>query len=109
MRKSLIKILGSLPPRVRITPKVSYEILFIERFDDDEKCVGQTRYETKQIVIKKNESLSLTFRTVLHEIIHAINFEYELDLTERHVLGLEKGIFTVFRINKLLDLISKTL
>jgi uncharacterized protein YpuA (DUF1002 family) len=109
MKKYLEKILSKLPSRIRITSKISYELVFIERFENDESCVGETRFDVKQIVIKKNEPVTETVKTIIHEIFHAISEEYNIQLTENQVKALEKGLFTVLRINNLFRAVSKIL
>lgn len=49
---------------------------------------GETRPESRQIVLKKDDPERLY--TLIHEIIHAASFDEKLDLTEKQVLGLER-------------------
>lgn len=37
--------------------------------------------------------------TLLHEVVHAIDAEMDLDLTEKQVLGISKGILAVLMDN----------
>lgn len=98
--KDLVKL---IPNQVRITKDVSYEVVFIDSFTDATTTLGECRFDTKQIVINKNQSNTEILRTTLHEIIHAVALENNIKLTETHVLGLEDGIFRVLKLNKLLD------
>ena len=101
------KLLAKIPSHVKITPKVSYEILFIPEFKDA-KTLGETRYQdVKQIVIKSGEPPSHTISTIIHELIHSIDIENKIGLTEKQVLGLEEGIFRALEANKLFDLLGK--
>lgn len=104
----LLKLLAKIPSHIRITPKVTYEIVFIEDFADGKTC-GECRYNTKQIVIKKGQSATETFKTVLHEILHAVALENEFELTEKQVRALEESLFRLMKINKWLALIAKIL
>jgi hypothetical protein len=103
--KKLIKL---IPAKVRVKKDVSYEIVFIESFDNDENCLGMCRHESKQILIKLGQSPTETFKTFIHELLHAISFEYpKLNLTENQVLILEDAIFRLLRLNKVIDLLLK--
>lgn len=100
MAKKKLKEL--IPSKVRITSKVSYEIVFIDAFPL-EKQVGECRYEAKQIVLKNGQSDTETWSTFLHETLHAMSFEYGMkaQLTETQTLWLEKAIKNFLRLNKL--------
>lgn len=99
MSKWLLKL---IPSSVRITSKVTYEIVFIEAFPDP-KQVGECRLgEHKQIVIKSGQSPTETFLTCLHEISHSLSDEYGIGLTESQVLKLERALFNILKLNKLL-------
>lgn len=99
MISSLLKL---IPNRVRITQKVSYEIVFIDNFTTSDSTLGECRFDTKQIVINQNQSNTEKLKTVLHEIVHAIALENNIALTETHVLGLEDGIWRFLKLNGLL-------
>lgn len=99
--RQLKKLVAELPNVIRITNKVSYELLFIDEFPDG-KTFGECRFNTKQIIINKNQSNTEMLKTVIHETIHAIALENDINLTESHVVGLEKGLFRVLKLNKLL-------
>lgn len=53
-------------------------------------------------VIRLNPSLKTEFersRTLLHETLHAISQEWNLELSEEQVLGLESGFSALARLN----------
>jgi hypothetical protein len=99
--RQLSKLVESIPSRVRIKKNVSYEIVFIDEFVGG-KTLGECRYDTKQIIINKNQSKTEILRTTLHEIVHAIAMENNIKLTETHVLGLEDGLFRFLKLNNFL-------
>lgn len=104
MAKHLLKL---IPSSVRITKDITYEVVFIDKFND-RKQVGECRPDVRQIVIKKGQSATETFKTFLHETFHAVSLETEdMELTERQVCKLEDGIFRVLKLNGLLDILSK--
>lgn len=78
-----------IPNSVQIKSKISYEVVWIDAFKD-EKTLGETRYNEKQIVILKGLSNKLTVVTYLHELLHAVQYEHEIGLTENQVLSFEK-------------------
>jgi hypothetical protein len=96
------KLKDNIPSKVRITSKVSYEVVFIDSFPDENQ-LGECRYYEKQIVLKNGLSDSETWSVFIHEIIHGISFEYgeKTALTETQVLWLEKGLKNFIRLNKL--------
>lgn len=107
MRKELaLKLLSKLPSHIRITPYVSYELVYIPEFAN-KKILGETRPDTKQIVIKSNEPPGQTVSTIIHEILHAIALENDFELTEKQVLALEDGIVRALRLNKIFDVLGK--
>ena len=102
----LKKLVQFLPSKVRITSKVTYEVVFIDDFLDG-KTLGECRHETKQIVIKKGLSATETLKTLIHEITHALALENEFTLTEQTVLHLESAIYRLLRLNGWLTILVK--
>ena len=88
-----------VPPRIRITYKVTYEVVWIDSFVDPEQ-LGGCCYEDRQIKIKTGMKPRKAFYVFFHELIHAINFERKLKLTEKQTEGLELGLAGVARLNK---------
>lgn len=90
-----------IPSHVRLTPKRDYEVTYINNFKDP-KQLGECRLEPPQIVIKADLPPKEKFSTFIHELIHAISFEEDINLTETQVLKLERGLLRVLRLNKLI-------
>jgi len=91
MKKIKWSIFKSLiPSRVKIK-QAEYEILYTEEFKDG-RTLGETRFNTKQIVLKTNETDFETFHTYIHEVLHAVSDEYDINLTEKQVRKLEKSL-----------------
>jgi hypothetical protein len=89
---------GDMPPSVKVRNsryKIIYELM-------DEKDMGECTYDPKVIRINSYYGLREARKTLLHEILHAIYFEYGLEPCgeERTILTMEKGIFEVFTRNK---------
>lgn len=87
-----------IPNSIRITHKKRYEVVWIDSFSDP-KIVGETRFNPPQIVIKKDHGDE--FMTFVHELLHAISNEYDLNLTENQVMGMELAIKRIAKLNKL--------
>lgn len=86
------------PAHIRITKKASYEVLYTDEFKSDH--VGETRFDPKQIIIKKGLSPSEEASTVVHELLHAIDHEEPgKPLTETNILRMERGLHRAFRLN----------
>lgn len=97
-----------IPSKVRITSKVCYEVVFVDHFiDDDPKSKyltrGECRKEQKQIVIKNGMSKTETYKTLLHEILHAVEFESKHPIPHKTVYMLEKNLWRLLKLNKWID------
>lgn len=85
------KIAKRIPHFVTIRRKAVYEVVWIDEFKND-KVVGETRWDPKQIVIKTNQTPRETVHTYIHEVLHAISQEYNVALTEAQVMALEDAL-----------------
>lgn len=100
MSKQNLKAL--IPSQVRITRTLSYEVLFVDTFIDPHQ-VGECRHQEKQIVIKNGQSDTEFYKTYLHELFHAMSFEYPaMNLTEKQVRLLEEAFYRYERLNKII-------
>lgn len=90
-----------IPHKIRIKSRISYEIVWVDRFDD-EHCLGECRGDVKQIAILKNQSDKQTFQTFLHEVLHAIEFEHGISLPHKSIHVLDAAIYKILKLNKLL-------
>jgi hypothetical protein len=100
-------LLKLIPNIVRVTRNVSYEVLWNDEFPKDDNQLGECRGDVKQIVINKNQSPTETFKTYLHEALHAADFEEEIGLTEGQVRKLEDSLFRMAKLNGILDKLLK--
>lgn len=90
-----------IPAKVRIKARVSYEVVWQERIADDDHCLGLCDPSKRIIYLRLNMSPAETFKTFLHELLHAISAEHDFELPHRTVYSLEEGIFRILRLNKL--------
>jgi len=91
----------TVPSRIRVAAKKTYEIVDIESFADAD-ILGECRYDLSQIVIKKGLSDKERFSTFIHEVIHMVSFENDANLTENQVLAMEHGLMKLLTLNKLI-------
>jgi hypothetical protein len=85
------KYYQNIPSCVKIGNN-DYQILWIDEFPKDHEQLGESRFEEKQIVINLNQPIKEAVHTYFHEIIHSISSEYDVNLTEKQVLNLEKSL-----------------
>lgn len=83
-------------PHIVTFKKAKYEILWVDKFPDN-KTMGETRYDPKQIVIARHPSEKELVHTYIHEVIHAVDNEFEVGLTETQVRKLEKALYWVLK------------
>lgn len=92
----------SLPKKVKIGWK-EYKIL--EQPPDEALidggtiCYGQVFYDRQEIYINKNYRKKHRKATLLHEVIHAIDEQYSIDLKEEQVVSLTHGLMSVLKDN----------
>ena len=91
--KSLMK---KIPNKVQLSKRGEYEIVWVDSFKQDD-VVGETRFDRKQIAIKKKMSPKNTVITYLHEVAHGLSAEHEVQLTENQILALEKGLYYLLK------------
>lgn len=87
------------PHKVRITSKVSYEVVWVDRFDN-EAWLGECRPDNKQIVLRRGRPERETLQTFIHEILHAVEFEYGAAIPHRLVYQLEEAFEAILRLNR---------
>ena len=91
----------TIPSHVRTTSKRDYEVTYIDQFKDVDQ-LGECRQDPPQIVIKSGQTSKEELSTGIHEILHALSFDYDINLTETQVLKLEKALLNLLRLNKLI-------
>lgn len=91
MRLNWKKLAKNIPTKIQVGSKSVYEVLWIPDFHGEE-TFGETRFDTKQIVIKSGMGPKITVETFYHEFCHALSYEHHLNLTEVQVLSFEKTL-----------------
>ena len=82
-----------------------YKLIYDAKMQDD--C-GSCDDNKQEISIKKQMPSDLELDTIIHEITHAIDYQMNLDLTERQVHGVGAGLAAVLIDNpKFLEYLSR--
>lgn len=77
----------------------TYTVHVVTRIPDEKaSTLGLCDSGTKRIYIKKASKAQM-FRTFVHESLHAIEFEYQLDIKHEMVYKLEKAISDLLLMN----------
>jgi Zn-dependent peptidase ImmA (M78 family) len=95
MKKNWKKYRTNIPNKVKISSRAYYEVFHTKDFHFDkenEKTFGITRFDPKQIVLNDNQGNKEHIHTFLHEVLHAISHEYNVNLTENQIQKLEKAM-----------------
>lgn len=92
-----------IPSRIRIKPKVFYEVVFIPEFPVSKSgyhTYGECRFGEKQIVIAMNQSETEMLKTLIHEVFHAMEREYKIEIPHQAIHQLESSVLAVLKLNK---------
>lgn len=92
-----INFLKKIPSAVHVSRKARYEVVWSDMIGKDENVLGETRFSPKQIVIKNSLSPKEAVHTYIHEVLHAISEEYDVNLTETQVRKLEKALHYILK------------
>lgn len=89
-------------PRVKDYPKSvrvngeTYPIRFVKVVNRSKDTCGLCSPEPRMIYIKKGMTEVETFSTLLHELLHAIEFEYDLSIKHSLIYKLEQAMTDVY-------------
>ena len=90
-----------IPSRVRIKKGVHYEIVFQDRIQDDADCLGFCDGNTRIIFLKNGQNENELRKSLIHEILHALTFEYpKLKIPHSAIYELEDPILRLLVLNK---------
>lgn len=87
-----------LPHKIRVTASQAYEIVFVDRFENLEN-LGECRFHSKQIALNKNQSKTEMEKTVIHELLHAVEFEHNITIPHETIYALEVALHKVLKLN----------
>lgn len=72
---------------------LGYNYKIVVKTDDNMEALGHCKYAQLQININEKQCPQQVESTILHEMMHAINYHLYLGLEERHIMGLEAGLY----------------
>ena len=89
-----------IPSEVRIKRGVYYRIVWQKVIGNDPECYGLCDPAEQTITLKLGMSDTEIAKTFIHEMIHAIEAEYEEPIPHRTVYALEEGIYKILKLNR---------
>lgn len=87
-----------LPSKVRITGKVSYEVIYCDDLGKDTLAECRSA-PLKQIALRNNLSNKELIKSFLHEVLHCIEFEYNISIPHKTIHDMEEGIYKILKLN----------
>ena len=91
-----------IPSKIKIRGRTYYQVVFQEIIRDDPACMGLAEPSERMIYLKIGMSQTDQVKTLIHEVIHAIEFEWNQPIPHKITETLEEGIFKVLKLNRFL-------
>lgn len=91
-----------LPSRIRIKRNISYEIVYQDVIKGDEDCLGMCDPNTRHIYIKTGISKTDLKKTIIHELFHCWESEYEIKISHESIYKLEDAVLKFLTLNKII-------
>lgn len=88
-----------IPPKVRIKARISYPVHYSDLIDDDPNCDGRAYPDKRIIVLKNGISRAALEEAFIHEVLHAIEYEYTKGIPHRIVEELGYAITKMLKLN----------
>ena len=82
----------TIPSHIKIKNKVTYEVVWVDSFKDTD-VLGECRFDTKQIALKKNQTEREIMKTFIHECLHAMEFERGIKIPHKAIYQLEDAVY----------------
>lgn len=80
------------PKTVKVADEI-YKIKFVRKVPgQDENTMGLCDPETRVISIKLGQSVTETFNTFIHEVLHAFEYEYDLEVPHKLIYAFERAL-----------------
>jgi hypothetical protein len=80
------------PAKLKIGDR-TYRIRFVKLIRNDKSVLGLFDPNRIEILIKKDQSHDETLKTMLHEICHGFQYEYDINTTHKSVYQMEEALF----------------
>jgi hypothetical protein len=89
-----------IPPKIRIKRGIYYKVVWQEVILDDHSCMGLADPKDRIIYLKLGMSNTDTIKTLIHELIHCCEFEWDQPIPHKITETLEEGIFKILKLNR---------
>lgn len=89
----------NIPSRIRIKKKIWYEIVYADVVKNDPECDGYCDGNSRQIILKIDQDNENMIKTLIHEIFHAIQFEYRIPIPHSLISKLENAVYSFLTLN----------
>lgn len=83
-----------IPKKIWINEN-EWTIRFVKVVDNNVKFLGCCNWETKEIFIKIGLNPKERAMTLVHELLHALEFEYDLSIDHALIYRLERPIYNL--------------
>lgn len=90
-----------LMPKTLRVKDADYAVRVVATIPDDPKgrLVGLCCAETETIYLAKNQSDRDLLKTLIHEILHAVEFEWDIDIRHKQIYALEEPLYRLIADN----------
>jgi hypothetical protein len=85
-----------------VVNKRHYTVTFTDEIAGRPDVLGECHHEPPIILLKSKQSEKEVFSTLIHELVHVFDFEYDINLTETQVQKLEKAVIRFLNKNQLI-------
>lgn len=89
------RLVSLIPSIVQVGKDRFYEVAYVKEFRGGH--VGETRFESNQIVVQTGHSNQFTVEIYLHELLHAISDAHDVGLTEKQIMALEQSFYYMLK------------
>ena len=86
--------LPKIPPHLKIKNKTVYEVVWVDEFTAPD-TLGECRFNSRQIALKIGQSDKQEFKSLIHEMHHAMCEEREIKISHRAIYQLEDALFYI--------------
>jgi uncharacterized protein YpuA (DUF1002 family) len=76
----------------------TYTLSLVDQVDDQDS-LGECNDVLQRILVKSGQKPDQLMDTILHEVVHAVDYQMHLGLTERQVHAVAAGLTAVFLDN----------
>lgn len=90
--------MSAYPTKLRIGDRV-YKIRMVKCIRKDVNTLGLFDPARIEILIKSGQSSDETLKTLLHEIFHGFEYEYEVTVKHKDIYKLEEALFDFLSAN----------